>query len=799
MQALLFSDLTKKQLSETLGGPSFQWPILTYGEDVTIRLRLAERINGIAVETSRVVNQVRVGVGNIDTPPEAGQFRLHIGDDAPSPGVNVTADLSTKSTPEQVQAAINVLSGISGIGVASVTARSGSWCVTFASQSQAVEIKLASNTLTPTAFLQVRTREVNGLMEHELRLIQAPAAFTSQSAIVVPPLPSIATLADGGESGEGGAKWPEVQKLTLPPDYRGAFVLRRGAVETVLLSREDSASSIQRALAPLADDGGEFQVTNPQDDVMHITFAGTMDGINHEPLEVVSKDAPEGDIQFTLSLSSPELLAMLRRSSQVELPIEIEADIEDVNDDEIGYTLKLFRGTVKITRELNWKELATVPNTDWTRPPLPKDYGPYSPSQVSNGQLHSSGEIGNGVDTVIVYDHGLNTHKIAVFIYPNDEDGAPLSRGMDYTFERVGPNSIEITFAEAPSVDEYVVTVLGLEQTSFFDSHSHPIGQITNLQTVLDDYASRIVALEALGGTGAVATEVRVSGIPAAQWELPSVWEAYPSRQAIPAPANHIASLDEQSMPRERGLLAAVHDAAAQALPIPPPKPSSGFFGNVYQNQSGASVLLPGGMGHRSVTLKPGDYAACDGRTWYPLAHAAGTTSYYPAAFERTLFELHVNDKQLRLKKRLELLFALELAVLKSNTKAFWTVVIEHGEAQKETSPATTGPNLSQIAWDTANPILEQRIVVTPISATHRFGAIVDRRMIGGVDTVLAYRHLYGAVEGAAAPPTANFAVRLRLKWFDTEDSQTDPKGFAVIKGLKIDGGPSNEGLAIIA
>jgi hypothetical protein len=160
--------------------------------------------------------------------------------------------------------------------------------------------------------------------------------------------------------------------------------------------------------------------------------------------------------------------------------------------------------------------------------------------------------------------------------------------------------------------------------------------------------------------------------------------------------------------------------------------------------------------------------------------------SYYPTHFERTLFTIHVNEKQLRAKKDFLLAFSIEAALLKANVDAMWHVAIEIGEARALTTAGTEGANLDEIVWRKL-PLLEQAIHLSEISTTHKFGAKISRRTVLGVDTITASRYIYGAIETGAVPPlTGNFSIRARLRRFDTSDGGTDDKGLLLLSGLSV-------------
>ena len=120
----------------------------------------------------------------------------------------------------------------------------------------------------------------------------------------------------------------------------------------------------------------------------------------------------------------------------------------------------------------------------------------------------------------------------------------------------------------------------------------------------------------------------------------------------------------------------------------------------------------------------------------------ADETSYYPLQFERTLFTIHVNEKQFRPRKDFNLACSFEAAVVRSNVEAQWFFMLELGEARGVSSPGAVGVNLDEIVWR-SRPFLSQRIILTPSATTHRFGCRVTRRTVDSVDTLTLQSLLY--------------------------------------------------------
>src|SRR5947208_2609509 len=79
-------------------------------------------------------------------------------------------------------------------------------------------------------------------------------------ALQLPPPPSISTVRDGGET--AGVPFNELQQLYIPPDFRGAYTIKKGYQRTALISPDASADEIQATLEA-AFGAGNFVVTLP--------------------------------------------------------------------------------------------------------------------------------------------------------------------------------------------------------------------------------------------------------------------------------------------------------------------------------------------------------------------------------------------------------------------------------------------------------------------------------------------------------------------------------------------------------
>lgn len=622
------------------------------------------------MEVEKAVQSLMASIGKVDQRPTSGGFRLKLGEDPPVVGENVTNLMPHDVRASVLRTELKALSIVSALGDVTVTEREGSWQIVFAGLLNPIPMELQENSLIPLSFARSRHFEFNGEWMHELRFVQAPVAFTSSHNRVVPPAPSLTVVQHGGS--DASAQWNEVQKLYVPPQFRGTYQIKRGFSRSALFSIEDGIDEITEGLQVLADEGGEFLVTSPQTGVAMIEFSGSMAGSNQDELTVEVIDAPIGDLTITLNLDTAELAAMLRTADEVKLPLEIEAVIQDDQDSLLFYRTTLIRQEVTIRRELNWQGLSSPQNIDWIRPPLPRNYIPWREDQVYFGEFHWSDSFGDGVLQEFVFDHNLESVLLHVTVAENGASGRVLVNGVDYTLQVENENSLHLLHLgdDPPPTDGLIIIISSAGTRGAFQAHTHTVAQIIGLQTILENFGSRIETLETLVPTGALTVATVDKEKPIAEWELPGYREVYPTYSDVEMKA---ALVDwDLSEVFSGGLLPAIHVTSTEALPLPlPDDPSEAQLGKVYENTGAVSVWLDGGGGRRSVELQPGEFATVleheDRVSWYRVAQQTeNESSWYPTDFDRELFMLSVNEKQLRVGTRFELSFGIEAAIFKS-------------------------------------------------------------------------------------------------------------------------------------
>jgi hypothetical protein len=778
MDTLLYANLDRGLVSATASVTPFTWPGLVQGDDVRVQLRFTRTLAAGTIEVRPEVEGVKLSIGKVDARPVAGTWKLRLGPEG------VTGELDFDAAAGDIEAALNGVEW-SG-GTATVREVSGGVVLTFANvaaDDDAVNLTLGESALEPQCFLSVRTYPLGGRLAHEIRLVQAPVAFTSTFARIVPAAPVISEIQAGGEA--DGVTWNEVQKLYVDPGFLGTYQIRWDYRRTIPLTTADGAEEIAAALNAIAKDGEAWAVGNPDQNTAYIEFTGDdFVGQDLALLEVFVVDAPEGDVTLTLPLNTPGVNALLRGGDSTEALVELEVTI---SEDEASRTYTVCRDTVTIRREINRPELEELTPINWVRPPGPRDYGAYDWSQVVTGDATIFTPMGNGSAREFEVTHGFGP-AVRVDVLETSGDRI-LIHGTDYTATRTG-TTVTVTLADAeatPAAGALTVLVTGYSERTAYAPHTHPIEGVTGLDAALEAFAARISDLEDLVPSGTLTARVTATDEAVARWELPGVSSVYPSLEAIPVTGS-LLELDLTEI-RAGGLMPAVSTGASiLTLPTPLPTAGSAHAGKIYENQTEGPVRLPGGAGRGAYVLPPEGLAsvfwdAARGRGfWYPVTRFGTEKTYYPVQFEVTLFEFSVLAEQFRAKRRFSIDLGIEAAILNATSRAQWVLVLEYGKPWQQTVPSVQGPNLSTITWNTLSPALNQRMLLSPIPTIHRIGLTIDRAADG---TMAAVKRLYGDETSTTVPESAEFVVRGRLTRFDPGD-EANPVGLVAMRGLNI-------------
>ncbi len=234
------------------------------------------------------------------------------------------------------------------------------------------------------------------------------------------------------------------------------------------------------------------------------------------------------------------------------------------------------------------------------------------------------------------------------------------------------------------------------------------------------------------------------------------------------------------------GLLPAVHDAEVidAVLPL---GDAAGLKDQVMRNNEAEPILLPAWGRWPARQVAPGEHFASDGRLFYGvvqrIVRAEGETSWYPRAFERVLYTMHLTPQQFVIGTSFSFSRQFDFRLVANTTNAVWSVFFEIGQRTIQVVPSPIGPNLMDYVWRT--PLLEHQVVLTDVMCSHQLGIVLNNTLDGYTGSRLLYDRAQGCAE-ESMPTAADFALRVRLGCFDTQNSVPDPKGYAAYVAREI-------------
>jgi hypothetical protein len=775
MRQLLFANLTRKTLSATSTGDTFSFPVVSAGESMAISLRFLQQVETGLSEVFPSVRAVRASLGSIDARPEKGQFSLKVGTAVSSSGVNVTAPLTFNATAAQVKAALNALTGFAQDF--DVSFDSGSYLVRKTSGS-AIDLSVVDNSLLPISFGRVFAYQIDGDWIHEVRLVQAPLAHTDSFQRVLPKAPFITTVQDGYTDTSGKYTNAEIQKLTLPPDFRGTYQLRFGSVyRTEPLDLTDGVEEIQTALNAMLSkigNGRSVSVTNPTSGEALIEFRGDeFLGVNLDQLDVFVSSSPPGDSTIELNLNTAEIWTALRHVAEIaNLPLEIEIDLLEEgasgdNDLTADFRTIKIQSSLRLRRPVFFPGLGTVQNPDWLQNPSPKDYVPFTPGQVIFGQQNYTAVFG-GAGTTYSFPHNLGTSALHVTVR---ENGGQNLRLPDNTYSASFPtaNTATLIFGTAVAANSLAVTFTSAGPVSAFQAHTHTIAQVVGLEALLEQLGQRLDTVENLigvPGSGATSSQTNATG---SSLLLPTRAELLPPSKKVQGKEPNFR-ITLPPLPRAIYFgTAALNLGTATELPE-----ASANSGKVYTLPD-SQIYMPARSPRRGrlITSADAPFVLSDGYEWW-LAEpkTTGSNIYYPVEMNRTLWELAVTPEMLPPGRKLNVAWDVFLAMLaeRPELRGVYTLRVRKGTLTSETNFGTAS-NVESVAWDQAagleEVLFEQRISLTRSGVIHPFTLEIQRSAAGALS---ATRTVYGKSAAAPAPQNTQFVLRAELARFDLEN-----------------------------
>jgi len=425
-RTIIYADLAKRKPATGVDGAAMTLPEIQAGQVWTIALRFIDVINSKYAEVTPRIRSVKAAVGFADIRPTGGDFALRL-------GTATTAPIPHSADARRVERELNALH----LGTYKVDFDRGTYIVHRLDIPNQYNLFVGENRLFPRSFVNINQRFYNDArFVQEIRLVQAPLAFSDSAAEALPDPPFVRTVQDGYTSPDGTWFVNEIQELVIPPDFtKGTYQLLfydKGYNDlprrTTLLSLVDGAPQIQEAMNRVLGQlpyPGRCKVENPSNNVARITFGqgGLNDGTLGADVPEMRVFVPVGgtptpDRTLTLNFDTQEVWAALREKESVQVPFELEIEVyKDARDLGQGVeVIKVWSQPITLKRTNLFPSLATPQNIEWLRPPEPKNYLPFDLNSIAIGHRHYTTVIPAGTDAITI-DHNLNSPLLHVTLW----------------------------------------------------------------------------------------------------------------------------------------------------------------------------------------------------------------------------------------------------------------------------------------------------------------------------------------------------------------------------------------------
>jgi hypothetical protein len=428
-----------------------------------------------------------------------------------------------------------------------------------------------------------------------------------------------------------------------------------------------------------------------------------------------------------------------------------------------------------------WTGLEAAQRINWLNPPQPVNYIPFTTDQVITGiQSFTAVVTGAGPWTIA---HNLGTEAIHVTVRENYSGGAILQQSSPY----VGVGDISVSTSTSQSIivtkligtvptQGWAVMISSAGPTSAFLAHTHTIAQVVSLQDQLNSLGSRLASVEDI----LPATGISSSSSVTQPYEIP-----VSARQSVMfsnglglwADANSILQITSVPCVQAPQLLEALSVTVGTAASVALPTVTTVDIVRAYT--SGLNILIPR-IGLIPGARLPTGVALIGAETArglvYQVDNYSSGRTYYPKAYEASLFEIPINDKLFRAGTTAKLQWNLNVQSKAANATAQWFCIVDVGTITTVSTPATQTGNISDITWN-STPILSQQLIVTGEPVKHGMGVEILATSATQMDAnYMTYGIWASATTGK--PSSRNFILRGRLANFDVIDTQGDARGW---------------------
>lgn len=437
---------------------------LRQGDTIGVELHWVRRTNNSSSVMEEVAwpesANITLAVGRLDTAPIAGSFTLEYDGDT-------TTELTFSATAAQVESALNNLAGIATDGGVTVTKTATNYRILWNDAGVASgTLAVGSNDLTPTSSIGVAiAREGSPTARQlvQLHIKQAPVAVCTEWETSEPPAVTVTQIATPAYSGDYRIWRVKIYPYPKFGSFRLSKTINGVTTWTAPLSFAPTASEIAEALSLTVNVIGpnEFEVQQPQTtgaSTVNITAMGADDN------GLIPYESKYG----VLSLNTLDLELLLAGATTAQAVMEVEVEVDGTRE-------TLVQRAVTIVNDLIDTDSYTL--TTWGEV-IPAD----SVVRYDTSQSLTSPQKAQARTNIAA----LGASDLSAYATKDTELEGRLGT-LETTLTTNVKNAL--SGAASPSSTNVFATAAGLA-TKANTSHTHAIGDVTNLQTTLDGKAS---------------------------------------------------------------------------------------------------------------------------------------------------------------------------------------------------------------------------------------------------------------------------------------------------------------------
>jgi hypothetical protein len=319
--------------------PYGKLPTLTRNDVYPFRLRVLER-NESGAYTDAVLSSpsFSLGIGNIDSIPTDGQFKL-------TTTTGTSTAISFNATTAQVLSAVSAIAG--DVGVVTYGDSGSAWIITAATANTALSFGGLEFTLFPTSSVQINTRRAPTASVYAQQIISLsrnPAVFSDSFSSVSGDGISLTNIQDGSSTTN------ETYALSIGNDvYGGSYSLAYGGFSVALAYDQsaDSATSLLSAITGIGSNNISVQSDSKRG--LIISFVGAL-GLQNVATELTLDSSGVQVYNYystSVTISTSEIEELFNEAGTDTITPTLEIEMT-----ESGQTKTLLQYTTTINKDL---------------------------------------------------------------------------------------------------------------------------------------------------------------------------------------------------------------------------------------------------------------------------------------------------------------------------------------------------------------------------------------------------------------------------------------------------------------